>query len=71
MLRVAHQMVTYGLIDAAGGREFELNNTVTRLLAKLLDLPSPHQAQADYALDGAAPSKDEIPPHIGGLLRRP
>jgi aminoglycoside phosphotransferase (APT) family kinase protein len=41
MIRVAHQMMTYGLIDAAGGREFEVNNTVTRLLAKLLDLPSP------------------------------
>ena len=36
-----HQMVTYGFMDEASGREFELNNTVTRLLAKLLDLPSP------------------------------
>jgi aminoglycoside phosphotransferase (APT) family kinase protein len=36
MLRIAQQMVTYGLMDEAGGRGFELDNTVTRLLAKLL-----------------------------------
>jgi aminoglycoside phosphotransferase (APT) family kinase protein len=41
MTRIAQQMVTYGLMDEASGREFELNNTVTRLLAKLLDLPAP------------------------------
>jgi aminoglycoside phosphotransferase (APT) family kinase protein len=41
MTRIAHQMVTYGLMDAASGREFEVNNTVTRLLAKLLDLRAP------------------------------
>ena len=34
-------MVIYGVMDEPSGREFELNNTVTRLLAKLLDLPSP------------------------------
>jgi aminoglycoside phosphotransferase (APT) family kinase protein len=44
MTRIAQQMVTYGVMDAAGGREFEVNNTVTRLLAKLLDLPSPAEA---------------------------
>lgn len=41
MIRIAQQMVTYGFMDDAGGREFEVNNTVTRLLAKLLDLPAP------------------------------
>lgn len=41
MTRIAHQMVTYGFMDEASGRAFEVNNTVTRLLATLLDLPSP------------------------------
>ena len=41
MARIAQQMVIYGVMDEPSGREFELNNTVTRLLAKLLDLPSP------------------------------
>jgi aminoglycoside phosphotransferase (APT) family kinase protein len=41
MCRIAQQMVTYGGMDEAGGRAFELDNTVTRLLAKLLDLPAP------------------------------
>jgi aminoglycoside phosphotransferase (APT) family kinase protein len=41
MLRIAQQMVTYGGMDEAGGRAFELDNTVTRLLAKILDLPAP------------------------------
>ena len=41
MCRIAQQMVTYGVMDEAGGRAFELDNTVTRLLAKLLDLPAP------------------------------
>ena len=41
MARIAQQMVTYGVMDEPSGREFELNNTVTRLLAKLLDLPAP------------------------------
>jgi len=41
MCRIAQQMVNYGAMDEAGGRAFELDNTVTRLLAKLLDLPAP------------------------------
>ncbi len=41
MLRLAQQMSTYGLLDQATGRAFERNNTVTRLLAQLLDLPEP------------------------------
>jgi aminoglycoside phosphotransferase (APT) family kinase protein len=41
MCRIAQQMVTYGGMDEAGGRAFELDNTVTRLLATILDLPAP------------------------------
>jgi len=41
MLRLAQQLSTYGLMDEATGRAFERNNTVTRLLAQLLDLPEP------------------------------
>lgn len=40
-LRIAQQMVHYELMDAAQGRAFELDNTVTRLLAALLELPPP------------------------------
>jgi len=36
MLRIAQQMVTYGMLDEAGGRNFELDNTVTRLLETVL-----------------------------------
>lgn len=41
MCRIGQQMVTYGALDEAGGRAFELDNTVTRLLARLLELPPP------------------------------
>jgi aminoglycoside phosphotransferase (APT) family kinase protein len=41
MMRLAQQLVRYGLMDEAQGRAFERNNTVTRLLARLLDLPEP------------------------------
>ena len=41
MMRLAQQMVEYEVLDADAGRAFELNNTVTRLLAKLLELPGP------------------------------
>ncbi|MBX3025050.1 phosphotransferase family protein [bacterium] len=44
MCRIAQQMVTYGAMDEAGGRAFELDNTVTRLLARILDLPEPSAA---------------------------
>lgn len=40
-LRIAQQMVHYGVMEAAQGRAFELDNTVTRLLAELLELPPP------------------------------
>lgn len=36
MLRIAQQMVVYGALDEAGGRNFELDNTVTRLLETVL-----------------------------------
>jgi aminoglycoside phosphotransferase (APT) family kinase protein len=41
MLRIAQQLLNYGLMDEAASRAFERNNTVTRLLAQLLDLPAP------------------------------
>jgi len=41
MCRIAQQMVTYGALDEPGGRNFELDNTVTRLLARILELPPP------------------------------
>jgi aminoglycoside phosphotransferase (APT) family kinase protein len=41
MIRLAQQMREYGIMDAETSAAFELNNTVTNLLAKLLDLPSP------------------------------
>ena len=41
MMRLAQQMVEYSVMDEEAGRNFELNNTVTRLLAKLLELPPP------------------------------
>jgi len=37
MMRIAQQMVHYGVMDEEGGRNFELDNTVTRLLASLLE----------------------------------
>ena len=41
MLRIAQQVVHYELATPEQGRELELNNTVTRLTAKLLDLHAP------------------------------
>jgi aminoglycoside phosphotransferase (APT) family kinase protein len=41
MLRISQQVVHYELATPEQGREMELNNTVTRLTAKLLDLPAP------------------------------
>jgi aminoglycoside phosphotransferase (APT) family kinase protein len=41
MLRIAQQLLAYGLLDEPAARAFERDNTVTRLLAKLLDLPAP------------------------------
>ena len=41
MLRIAQQVVHYELATPEQGRELELNNTVTRLTAKLLELRAP------------------------------
>jgi aminoglycoside phosphotransferase (APT) family kinase protein len=49
MIRIAQQLVEYGVMDADAGRAFELNNTVTRLLAGLLELPPPGEASGSFA----------------------
>ena len=41
MVRIAQQLLEYEFMDANTSRGFELNNTVTRLLAKTLELPAP------------------------------
>jgi aminoglycoside phosphotransferase (APT) family kinase protein len=41
MIRIAQQLHEYAVMDAETSAAFEHNNTVTNLLAKLLDLPSP------------------------------
>ena len=41
MARLAQQMVYYEVMDEEAGLEFEINNTVTRLLASILELPPP------------------------------
>jgi aminoglycoside phosphotransferase (APT) family kinase protein len=41
MSRIAQQMVHYQVMAPEQGRQFELDNTVTRMLAKLLELPPP------------------------------
>ena len=41
MMRIAQQCLEYGVMDEAASRAFERNNTVTRLLARLLELPEP------------------------------
>ena len=46
MLRLAQQFVHYKMMDEAAGRNFELDNTVTRLTAKLLELPPPGELKA-------------------------
>ncbi len=46
MLRIAQQVVHYELATPEQGRELELDNTVTRLTAKLLDLPPPGEGAA-------------------------
>ena len=41
MTRIAQQMVHYQVMSPEQGRQFELDNTVTRMLATLLELPPP------------------------------
>ena len=48
MIRIAQQLAEYGIMDADASRAFELNNTVTRLLARTLDLPAPGQATGGF-----------------------
>ena len=43
MMRLAQQMHHYELMDEAASRNFELDNTVTRLTAQLLELPPPSE----------------------------
>ncbi len=50
MLRIAQQLVHYELMDEAQGREMELNNTVTRLTAKIMELAPPGETSSgDFA----------------------
>jgi aminoglycoside phosphotransferase (APT) family kinase protein len=46
MLRIAQQLLHYELAPAEASREMELNNTVTRLTAKILGLTSPGEGEA-------------------------
>ena len=52
MLRIAQQMGHYEVMNAEQSREFELNNTVTRLLAKIMELPPPGEAAEKGSLSG-------------------
>ena len=45
MARLSQQMVHYEVMEEAVGLEFEVNNIVTRLLAKILELPPPGEKQ--------------------------
>ncbi len=45
MARLAQQMVHYEVMTEEVGLEFETNNIVTRLLAKILELPPPGEKQ--------------------------
>lgn len=48
MIRIAQQLAEYGIMDAETSRGFELNNTVTRLLAKTLELPAPGETSGGF-----------------------
>jgi aminoglycoside phosphotransferase (APT) family kinase protein len=43
MMRIAQQLVHYGLMTAEQSRAMEQNNTVTQLTAKLLGAPHPQE----------------------------
>jgi aminoglycoside phosphotransferase (APT) family kinase protein len=43
MMRIAQQLLHYGLMTKEQSRTMEIENTVTRLTAKLLDLPPPSE----------------------------
>ena len=58
MMRLAQQLHHYELMDAEASRNFEVDNTVTRLLAKLLDAtpPSEYTSAATPASGSFGPS---------------
>lgn len=58
MMRLAQQMHHYEVMDETASRNFELNNTVTQLTAKLLDLKPP----SEYTTDPAATSSGGFGP---------
>jgi hypothetical protein len=43
MMRIAQQLLHYGLMTAQQSRTMELENTVTKLTAHLLELPPPSE----------------------------
>lgn len=49
MMRIAQQLVFYELMPEEAGYAFERNNTVTQLLAKLLELPPPGEVTRSFA----------------------
>jgi aminoglycoside phosphotransferase (APT) family kinase protein len=49
MIRIAQQLAEYGIMDAETSAAFEHNNTVTNLLAKILELPPPGEAGTGFA----------------------
>ena len=59
MMRLAQQMHHYEVLDEQASRNFEIDNTVTRLLAKLLDAPPPSeytQQETGASSSGFGPS---------------
>ena len=49
MMRIAQQLAEYGIMDREASEAFEHNNTVTNLLAKILELPPPGEAGTGFA----------------------
>ena len=49
MIRIAQQLLAYEILDAEASARFEVDNTVTNLLAKLLDLPAPGVARDSFS----------------------
>jgi len=49
MMRIAQQLVHYELMTEEAGYAFECNNTVTQLLAKMLELPPPGEVTGSFS----------------------
>ena len=49
MMRIAQQLVHYELRDEEAGYAFECNNTVTQLLAKIMELPPPGEVTGSFS----------------------